>query len=183
MSDIICHDIKTPRLDASKRLAPYWAVTPVAFYVMLIFCAYTNITAYLGYRKALQDRDTWKAYQAEQRKAKEKYETEKNAVLKEKARAEKLAQWIEGTRTIQPITVAIARSVPVESTIGQLSLERSVDLPSQIILTLTINNGTVEDVSRVQQNISNLSYHPFNAQQNHTGDLLEYKTMLVWQQM
>ena len=183
MSSIICHDIKTPRLDAAKRLSPYWAITPVVFYTLLLYCAYANITAFLGYRDALHNRDTWKAYQAEQRQTKDKYEAERASVLKEKARAEKLAQWIEGTRTLQPITVAIARSMPVESTIGQLGLERSPDLPSQIILTLTINNGTVEDVGRVQQSISNLSYHPFNAQQNRTGDVMEYKTMLVWQQL
>jgi len=183
MSEIICHDIKTPRLDAAKRLPPFWAIIPIAFYAVLLYCAYANFTAYLGYREALQNRDTWKAGLAEQRQIKDKYDAEKAAVLKEKARAEKLAQWVEGTRTLQPITIAVARSMPAESTIGQLALERSPDLPSQIILTLTVNNGTVEDVSRIQQSISNLSYHPFNAQQNRTGDVLEYKTMLVWQQM
>jgi hypothetical protein len=63
-----------------------------------------------------------------------------------------------------------------------LTLERSTELPSQIILTVHLNNGTLEDISRIQQSMSGLNYRSYNAQQSKTGDTLEYRTMLVWQE-
>ena len=176
-----CHDFKTFRVDASRRLPPIFSLVPVLFYITLLAGAYFNVTSYLTYRKALQNKDTWRQTQSTQQQAKLKTETEKAGILKEKTRAEKLAEWVEGTRTLQPITVAIDRALPPEITMGSLTMERSLELPSQIILTIHLNNGTVEDVGHIQQGIGSLNYRPFNAQQTKNGDTLEYRSMLVWQ--
>ena len=176
----LCHDFKSPRNDTSKRLPPIFAVVPIMFYVVLIFGGYTSVISYLNYRDATQSRDEWKQYQAEQEEAKARFETDKVAVTQEKWKAEKLAQWVEGTRAIQPITVAVTRCVPPEITLGEMSLERSAELPQQITLNVRINSGTLEEVGKIQTAITNLNYRSFNSQQLKSGDALDFRTMLVW---
>lgn len=183
MNISVCHDIKTTRIDASKRLPSAFSMVPVIFYIALLLGGYLNVTSYLNYRKSTQDRDTWKQFQAEQQKAKEGFDTEKAGVVKEKNKAEKFAQWIEGTRSLQPVGVAIARCLPPSVTIGEMALERSPEMPSRIILTMLINNGSLEELSKVQQGISSQNYRAYNSQQSKAGDTLEFHTMLVWNQL
>ncbi|WP_050023872.1 hypothetical protein [Verrucomicrobium sp. BvORR034] len=178
----LCHDFKSPRPDSSQRLPQIYMLVPALFYLVLLGGSYLGITSYLGYREALKSRDSWVQQQADFDTNRMKYETELTEVTKEKFKAEKLAQWVEGTRSLQPISVAIARALPPEITIAELSLERSPELPQQVGLTVLINNGTLEDVNRIQSAVGLLNYRPFNSQQSKAGEALEYKSMLVWQQ-
>ncbi len=176
----LCHDFKSPRNDTSKRLPPIFAVVPIMFYLVLVGGGYMSVLSYLNYREASQSRDQWKQFQAEQEEAKTRFETDKVAVIQEKWKAEKLAQWVEGTRALQPISVAVTRCIPPEITLGELSLERSVELPQQLTLNVRINSGTLEEVSKIQTAITNLNYRSFNSQQLKSGDALDFRTMLVW---
>ena len=110
-------------------------------------------------------------------------ETERRQSTQEKWKAEKLAQWVEGTRALQPISVAIARAMPPEISLAELSLERSPECPSRSTLSVRINNGTLEDVGKIQSALSNLNYRAYNSQQLKTGDALDFRSMLVWQQL
>jgi hypothetical protein len=181
MNHPLCHDFKTPRPDASKRLPHLFVVVPILFYVILLGGTYIAVTSYIGYRNAVQRRDQWKQYQAGQDEAKAGLEVQKTSVDRDKWKAEKLAQWIEGTRAVQPISVAVTRSVPPEVSLSELSLERSAELPQQIQLSVNINSGSLEDVSKIQNAIGSLSYRAYNSQQVKTGDLLNYRSMLVFQ--
>lgn len=179
----LCHDFKSPRPDSSRRLPQSYLLVPILFYVVLIGGTYLGVTSYLGYRSALQSRDQWTQVQTEHESARMKFEADRLELVKEKQKAEKLAQWVEGTRSLQPISVAIARALPPEITLAELSLERSSELPQQLGLTVLINNGTLEDVARIQSAVSQLNYRPFNSQQAKSGEALEYKSMLVWQNL
>jgi hypothetical protein len=181
--NILCHDFKSPRNDTSKRLPPIFAVVPILFYVILFGGSYLSVTSYLDYRNATQSRDQWKQYQTEQEEAKAKFEIEKTQVTQEKWKAEKLAQWVEGTRALQPISVAVARSIPPEISLAEFSLERSAELPQQITLSVRINSGTLEEVGKIQTAITSLNYRAYNSQQLKSGDALDYRSMLVWQSL
>jgi len=180
MSTSICHDFKTPRTDVSKRLPPVFMMVPLVFYVILIGGTFLGAKSFLSFREATRSRDYWKGFQAEQEAEKAKTEEQKNAVDLERWKSEKLAQWVEGTRALQPISVGITRCVPPEITLAELNMERSMELPSQINLTVRINNGGVEEVTKIQNAITGLSYRPYNSQQLKNGDSLEFKSMLVW---
>jgi len=180
MSTFLCHDLKTPRTDVSKRLPPIFFVVPVLFYIIALGGSFVGVKSFMSYREAQARRDNWQAAIAGQEAEKAELEEKKNAITVEKWKAEKLALWVEGTRALQPITIGINRSMPPEITLGELSMERSLDLPAQIILTVRINNGGVDEVSKIQNVITGLSYRPYNSQQTKLGDSLEFKSMLVW---
>src|SRR5262245_21319506 len=131
MSLHICHDFKTPRADASKRLPGIFILVPILFYVILFGGSYICATSYVTYRDAVATRDQWQQCQLEQEEAKAGLETEMTEVTLENWRAQKLAQWVEGTRAMQPISVAVARAMPPEISLAELSLDRAPELPQQ----------------------------------------------------
>ena len=67
MNHVLCHDFKTPRPDASKRLPHIFIVVPIMFFVVVLGGTYLSVTSYVSYRDALQRRDQWKQYQAGRR--------------------------------------------------------------------------------------------------------------------
>jgi len=177
----VCHDFKSPRPGTAGRLPSAFMAVPVLFYLAIIGGCYINVNCYITYRKAVKERDTWRQSKAEKDEAKAKFESQIAALDTETLKAGKLAQWIEGTRTIQPICVAITRSMPPEITLGDFSLERRSDMPSQLDLSVRINNGSMQEIARIQSAIQNIQYRTYNSQQLKNNDNLEYKTMLVWQ--
>lgn len=178
----ICHDFKSPRSDSARRLPSIFMVVPIMFYVVLLGGGYLSVTSYMGYREATKERDLSLDEKAEYDAKKAESEGQLAEVDKERWKAEKLAQWVEGTRAVQPISVAIVRSVPAEVTLGELTLERSLDLPQQINLGVRINNGTLEEVGRIQNAVGNLNYRSYNSQQEKAGEGgLTFRAMLVWQ--
>jgi hypothetical protein len=176
-----CHDFKSPRPGAGARLPSAFLAVPALFYLAIVGGCYINVNCYINYRKAVTERDTWRQSKAEKDEAKAKFESQIAALDTETIKAEKLAQWIEGTRTIQPICVAITRCVPPEIALGDLNLERRTDMPSQLDLSVRINNGSMQEVARIQSAVQNIQYRTYNSQQLKNNDNLEYKTMLVWQ--
>ena len=176
-----CHDFKSPRLGCATRLPSTFIAVPLLFYFAIVGGSYLNIHFYMNYHKAVTERDTWRQSKSEKDLAKAKFESQIAALDTETLKAGKLAQWIEGTRTIQPICVAITRSMPPEITLGDVSLERRSDMPSQLDLSVRINNGSMQEIARLQSAIQNIQYRTYNSQQLKNNDNLEYKTMLVWQ--
>jgi hypothetical protein len=182
MHPTVCHDFKTPRPDASGRLPAAFIIVPILVYFALLGGSFYNITNFLSYRRALHERDSWKQLQAEKSEAQAKFESLKSALEIAATKAEKLAQWVEGTRTLQPLCVAITRSLPPASSLGDMNFDRSAEMPAQINLSVRINQGTMDEVGRIQSAVQNLNYHPYNSQEIKNNDNLEYKTMLVWHQ-
>ncbi len=163
------------------RLPSAFLAVPVLFYLAIVGGSYVCINSYMNYSKAVTERDTWRQSKSEKDEAKTKFESQSAALDIETQKAEKLAQWIEGTRTLQPICVAITRSIPPEITLGEFSLDRRADMPSQLDLSVRINNGSMQEVARIQSAVQNIQYRTYNSQQLKNKDNLEYKTMLVWQ--
>src|SRR3569623_1374899 len=149
MSAYITHDFKTPRPDGSRRLPRTFMLVPVLFYLSLVAGSYLSITSYMSYRESSKSRDNYKAQTAEQDSQTTKIEAATANINKEKLKAEKLVQWVEGTRMIQPIGVALTRAIPAEVSLGEMAFERSVDIPAQINLSVRFNSGSMEDIGRI----------------------------------
>ena len=47
---------------------------------------------------------------------------------------------------------------------------------------MKINGGTLEEVGKIQNALGSLNYRAYNSQQLKSGDSLDYRSMLVWQQ-
>ena len=182
MSDYMCHDFKTPRTDMSRRLPSSMRAVPVMFYLATLFAAYSVFNDYRGYNTAEQQRREAVARKEELGSATDKLAEEKSKIEEERFRAEAVAKWVEGTRVLQPVSVAIARAMPVETNISELSLERSPDLPAQISLLVRMSNGGLSEIAKIESTVGRLHYRVHSPQQSKTGDQIEFRSMLVWQE-
>jgi hypothetical protein len=179
MSEYICHDFKTPRNDTSKRLPNSFKLVPVAFYLALIGGTYFMTMDYMAYKRALQDKLAAEAVRMEHESVTQQQMADKQALDAETAKAEDVAKWVEGARNLQPISVAIARAMPPEVRLSDLSIERSDQVPSNLSLTVRINGGSANEVALIESSISRLNYRSYSPQQSKTGDVIEYRSTLV----
>ncbi len=103
-------------------------------------------------------------------------------ILLESTKAEVLAKWVEGARNIQPLSVAIARAMPPEVRLSDLTLERSEQVPSNLSFGVKINGGSAIEVGLMETSLSRLQYRSYSPQQTKEGDVIEYRSTLVRQE-
>jgi len=181
MSQFLCHDFKTPRTDMSRRLPSTMRMVPVLFYVVLVASTFFIIKDWTDLNKATSDLAQANTRKDDAVAAKTKLMAEKDQIETEKFRSEGIAKWVEGTRVMQPISVAIARSMPPETNITELVLERNADFPAQVSMLLRLFNGGAGEIEKVQKALERLHYRSHSPQQARQGEMMEFRSMLVWQ--
>jgi hypothetical protein len=182
MSQFLCHDFKTPRTDMSRRLPGSMRLVPVLFYVVSLATAFFIFKDVRDLQEAEKQRIASVKELEELTMELTKLDEEKSKIDNELFRAQAVAKWVEGTRVLQPITVAIARAMPPETNITELSLERSPDLPAQISLLVRMINATVAEVPKIEGAVNRLHYRTHSGQQAKQGEQVEFRSMLVWQE-
>ena len=182
MSEYICHDFKTPRNDTSKRLPNSFKLVPAAFYLALIGGTYFMSMDYMAFKRAQQEKLDAEAVKVEHETVTQEQMAEKTSLDEETAKAEHVAKWVEGARNLQPVSVAIARAMPPEVRLSDLSIERSDQVPSNLALAVRINGGSATEVALIESSISRLNYRSYSPQQSKTGDIVEYRSTLVRQE-
>jgi hypothetical protein len=157
-------------------------IIPVLFYVVTLFSAYSLVRAY-QISKESEARTLVANSNRDDNNAKK---TDLNTKLADLTSQEKLgtevAKWVEGTRGLQPIIASIVRSVGEETFISSLMLERSPDVPSQINLSLKLSNAGQPETERIGQALNGIRYKAHSPSVGRSGDELEYRSMLVWQE-
>ncbi len=180
MSDFLCHDFKSPRADASRRLPPTFRFIPIAFYVAIIAGIYFVTMDTLKLRRAENDRVAAEQVRKEHEDAQQKLMNEANTVEVERVKAEAVAKWVEGTRVLQPICVKAARTVQGEVRIAEMSLTRSVELPAQIEVAMRLTGADASHVAAMETAFTQLNYRPYSPQQARNADIIDYRSTLVF---
>lgn len=180
MSDYLCHDFKSPRADASRRLPPTFRFIPIAFYVATVAGIYFVTMDTLKLRKAEKERVVAEQVRKEHEEAKAKLVNETLAVNIESVKAEAVAKWVEGTRVVQPIVVQAARTVQGEVRIAEMSLSRSIDLPAQIEVAMRLTGADAAHVAAMETAFTKLNYQPYSPQQARNKDMIDYRSTLVF---
>ena len=180
MSEYLCHDFKTPRTDTARRLPDTFRFIPILFYVAMLGGGYMMTMDYFSYGKAKRDKqeadDRRKALETER----DGYNTELSTLETETAKAEVVAKWMEGARNMQPVVVKIARAVQQDTRLGELVLERSEEIPSNISMSLRVTGEKASnELLAIESSISQLQYRTYSPQQTRSEDVIEYRATLV----
>ncbi len=180
MSDYLCHDFKSPRADASRRLPNTFRFIPLAFYAMAVGGCYFVTMDTLKLRQAGNERVAAEQTKKEHEEAKDKLESELRDIQEEVAKAKVVAKWVEGTRVLQPICVQAARAVSGQVRIAELSLARNTELPAQIDVALRLTGADPGHVAEVETAFTKLNYRPYSPQQARSQDIIDYRSTLVF---
>ena len=95
-------------------------------------------------------------------------------------KADGLAKWLEGSRPIQPVTVAIGRSMTKNSTIAELTLDRNPELPAHTNMQLKINGGGSEQIETTLDSITALNFQTYSANQTRGQNAIDFEATLIW---
>lgn len=182
MSAYICHDFKTPRTDTSRRLPNSFRALPVLFYVAVVAGAYFITMDVISYRRSVDEKAKFNQIKKQYDEEKAKFEEMTGHLTTESSRAQEIAKWIEGTRAMQPICVKIGRSITTEARLSELIVERNEQLPNQLVLSMKLTGANIAEVQQIQSNIEQLNYRAYSPQQSKQGDIIDYRSNLVWQQ-
>jgi hypothetical protein len=181
MNQYLCHDFKSPRTDTSRRLPNSMRIVPVMFYTVVALAIASGVRDYLSMRRASEEIVVSNTERDSLLAKKTQLEAEVASVETQRTKGESVAKWVEGTRNIQPLAVAIARAMPAETDITNLVIERNSELPTQISLDVNLLNGGLAEFAKMEGDISRLNYRIHSPQQQKNGDSVNYKSMVVHQ--
>jgi hypothetical protein len=180
MTTYLCHDFKTPRSDAARRLPATFRFVPIMFYIAITGSAYVMTMDYMHFQKARKMK-----MEADERKSRieserDTYANEFASLEAETKKAEGVAQWMEGARNIQPIIVKIARAVAAETRFGEVSLERGDEVAANLSLGIKISGAkATTEIVNIENALGQLQYRSFSPQQTKTEETIEYRSTLV----
>ena len=174
-------DLKTERKDIMPPLPMVFRLVPILFYSAIAFSLVVGSVAFWNGRVAAQRRD-----ETRQRVANisnEIAQTKANrAALEAKIReATDLEAWVLASMPLQPLVVAIIRSMGPNSSIVELSLERDPETPSQLKLGLRLNTDSDRQLDETLKAIKDMHYREFSPTQTRVRGDLDYRASLLWQ--
>ncbi|NNE94276.1 MAG: hypothetical protein HKN23_21725 [Verrucomicrobiales bacterium] len=177
----IIHDLKTERANVSGGLPPAFKLVPIAFYGCVLLSGLLCLFFFLSFRTHKASEEIWQerlqAAQAEQSTIVGK-QTE---IVEIAQRAEGIAKWLEGCRPIQPVTVAIGRSMTKNSSIAELSLDRNPEIPAHTFMQLKINgdNGS-QQIETTLDAVTALNFQTYSANQVKGRNATDFQATLIW---
>lgn len=174
-------DLKTDRKDIAPALPMVMRLVPILFYLSLLFLAVVGTVASL-HAKFVKDRLDAVLQQVEDAKKQIEATKAERAVLEARIReATDLEAWVLASMPLQPLVVAIVRSMGPQSSIVDLTLERDADTPSQLRFGLRLNTDSDKQLEQTLEVIRSMHYREFNPTQTRVRGDLDYKANLIWQ--
>lgn len=177
----IIDDFKTDRKDILPPLPAILRLVPILFYCSIGVAVVLASVFWLQLKVA-------KTRLAQQENAVAQADVQLRQVKEQKAhldglilRANNIEKWVTASQPIQPLAVAIARSIQKGSTLVELQLSRKEGLAGQIQLALRLATSDPRQLDRIINAISAEGYRFISPQQSVSNGIFEYKSTLIWQ--
>lgn len=173
-------DFKTERKDLLPALPVIYRLVPLLFYLSLAFLAVVGSTALWHARAASTRYQSLVLETAGLQKKIDATKAARSALEKDIREATDLENWVLASMPLQPLAVEIIRSMGDDTTIVDLGIERDPETPSQLRLTLTLNNADDKQIDDTLKKIRELNYREFSPTQSTAKGNLEYRASLLW---
>lgn len=174
-------DFKTDRKDIMPPLPMVFRLVPILFYGALAFMVVISGVALYQSKVATQRRDAIQRKVASLKAEIAKLKTDRAALEARIREATDLENWVLASMPLQPLIVAIVRSMAPNSSIVALKLERDADTPSQLRLGLRLNTDSDKQLEDTLGVIRDMHYREFSPTQTRVRGDLDYKASLLWQ--
>jgi hypothetical protein len=181
LKDFTCHDLKTDRPDVSQGLPDYFRLVPILFYLAAIASLVLGGWFALGLKGANESKRHWAAESARLKQENDQLAADTADIEKRNQRAREVVAWMDGAQAVQPLSVAVTRSLDPSVTLSELSLTRNAEIPNQLHFTLKLDGGGPDQLDQTLTSIRAMNFQDYSAQQVKTDDLLDYKATLIWQ--
>jgi hypothetical protein len=181
IKEVTIDDFKTERKDIAPPLPMIMRLVPILFYLSLLFLAVVGSVASLN-AKLSSDQLRAVAGQIESLKSQiQQTKNQRSALEGEINKALDLEAWVLASMPLQPLVVAIIRSMGPDSEIVELNIERDAETPSQLRIGLKLNTASDDQLEETLKKIRAMNYREFNPTQTRAQGNLNYRASLLWQ--
>ncbi len=177
----ITHDIKTERADVLPPLPNVLRIIPIIFYaIAALSLGLLGLTVYQIRGATVGLESAQKRAQETQRQIEETRAA--RATLENRAKlAANVLQWVEGATALQPLAVALGRSMGTKAALTELTLSRDEKAPRQIQLALKMQSADALQIESTIEAVRQSSFRPFSAKQSQEGNRVSYEVSLIHQ--
>ena len=183
----ICHDLKTERADVGQPLPQVMRLLPIAFFATVVASALLSTVFLLRYRAAETAKSEWLAKEAQYSKELKTSEGKVDDIKLETVKAQEAATWVEGTRSIQEVVLAVTRSMDTpeaDTTLGNLSITRQDEDPAKLAFSAKIDGPRTDvpiQLDEILKSLQGISYSPYAASQaqGKKTNSLNYEATLI----
>ena len=172
-------DFKTERRDLLPPLPMIFRLVPLLFYLSLLFLVVVGSVALWHSRVASERYQTLVGDTGKLDAEIQALKASRNALDDQTLEAMDLENWVLGSMPLQPLVVAIMRSIGEDSSIVDLSLERDPETPAQLKLALTLRAGNDNQLETTLEAIRALGYRDLSPTQSLEKGNLEYRATLL----
>lgn len=178
MHDVI-HDLKIERQNVSSGLPAGYKLIPVTFYIVSVAAIFLSLYFYLSKKSYETTNMLMQSRIAEAQSERATLVSNQEVIVEESKKAEVLAKWLEGSRPLQPVTVAVGRSMGKDSTVAELALSRNPEIPAHTFMQLKIDGGGTEQIEHTLDSIYALHYQTYSAQQVKGRNSTDFQATLI----
>lgn len=175
----VIHDLKTERQNVSAGLPGAYKLIPAAFYVVAAASVFLSLYFYLS-KKAYEATEAEMQIRIATARAEvENLTLKQQSIVDESKKAEAFAKWLDGSRPLQPVTVAVGRSMGKDSTVAELSLSRNPEIPAHTFMQLKVDGGGSTQIETTLDAIYALHYQTYSAQQVKGENSTDFQATLI----
>ncbi len=176
----VIHDLKTERPNISGGLPTVFKIVPIAFYISVLLSGILCLVFFMTFRSQKASEEIWRGRLEAAKSEQATIIDKQTQVVSTAQKAEGIAKWLEGSRPIQPVSVAIGRSMTKNSTIAELTLDRNPEIPAHTFMNLKINGGGSEQIETTLDSITSLNFQTYSANQVRGKNAIDFQATLIW---
>jgi len=173
-------DFKTDRKGGSPPLPIYLRLLPILLYLTILASILLNAIFVVRLSQAGSSQEVALARDRSTQDELKKAKDSRTALEKEAKKASDILAWLDAARPLQPLVVAIARSIEPGSSILSLRLDRDAENPAQIRFSIRIASETPRQLDLTLAKIADLRFRAFSPQQTAEKGEFEYSATLIW---
>lgn len=174
-------DFKTERKDVAPPLPMVMRLVPILFYLSLVFLAVVGTVASIHAKFSSDQRSSLSSSIEAIKTDIEGTKKQRASLEAEIAEAMDMEAWVLASMPLQPLVVAVTRSMGTDAEIVDFSLERDAETPSQLRLGLKLNTASDKQLEKTLAVIRSMNYREFNPTQTRVQGNLDYRANLIWQ--
>ena len=174
-------DFKSDRKDIAPPLPAVLRLVPLVFYCSIAVAVILSSIFAIQFQLAVQKRENHKTATAAVAVQTQDAKNQRTALEAQIKKATDIQSWVSSSRPLQPLILAITRSMGPRSSIVDLRLDRETDNPAQIKMSLSMGTDSTKQLDLTVEKIGELNYRAFAPTQTLARGELDYKATLVHQ--
>ncbi len=175
----IADDFKTDRKEITPPLPAILRLVPILFYLTvvstIILCGLFLYQLKLANDSILTAQSGLAESQAQVAAAASERKTLEAQIL----RATDVQGWVEGSRPLQPLVVAVTRSIGEEASLADLKLDRDEESPSSLKLAMRIGTSSPSQLEATTDAISRENFRLLQPEQTLAEGQINYRATIV----